>query len=76
MHWLLDRGTTRPANHISLTVLGVGMENLKDATLQNLAAAGNGSYAYIDTLAEAKKVLVDQVDGRAHFPGRATSRCR
>ena len=48
---------------ISLTVLGVGMNNLKDATLQKLAASGNGSYAYIDTLDEAKKVLVDQVNG-------------
>ncbi len=48
---------------VSLTVLGVGMNNLKDATMEKLAAAGAGSYAYIDTLAEAKKVLVDQIDG-------------
>jgi len=50
-------------SHISLTVLGVGMDNLKDATLQKLATSGNGSYAYIDTLDEAKKVLVDQANG-------------
>jgi Ca-activated chloride channel family protein len=50
-------------NGVSLTVLGVGMNNLQDATLQKIAAAGNGSYAYIDTLEEARKVLADQVTG-------------
>lgn len=48
---------------IGLTVLGVGMNNLKDAMLQKVAEAGNGSYAYVDTLAEAKKALVDHVNG-------------
>lgn len=48
---------------ISLTVLGVGMSNLNDASLQKMAEAGNGSYAYIDTLDEAKKVLCDQFSG-------------
>lgn len=50
-------------NNISLTVLGVGMHNLMDARLQKLAIAGNGSYAYIDTIDEARKVLADQVNG-------------
>jgi Ca-activated chloride channel family protein len=50
-------------NGISLTVLGVGMNNLQDATLQTIAAAGNGNYAYVDTLEEARKVLVDQMNG-------------
>ncbi|HET6249541.1 MAG TPA: von Willebrand factor type A domain-containing protein [Tepidisphaeraceae bacterium] len=53
----------RSKKNISLTVLGVGMDNLKDDTLQKLASAGNGSYAYIDTLAEARKVLNDQING-------------
>ncbi|HWE04078.1 MAG TPA: VWA domain-containing protein [Tepidisphaeraceae bacterium] len=48
---------------ISLTVLGVGMNNLQDATLQTIAAAGNGNYAYVDTLEEARKVLADQMNG-------------
>ena len=60
---LLDVVRTKAGTGISLTVLGVGMTNLKDGMLQNLALAGVGSYAYIDTLAEAKKVLVDQVNG-------------
>jgi Ca-activated chloride channel family protein len=50
-------------NNISLTVLGVGMNTLKDANLQQLAMAGNGSYAYIDTFDEARKVLTDQIGG-------------
>ena len=50
-----------------LSVLGFGRGNLNDATMQALAQTGNGMAAYIDTLAEAQKVLVDQVQG-ALFP--------
>jgi secreted protein with Ig-like and vWFA domain len=39
------------------------MGNLKDSTLEKLADKGNGNYAYIDTLAEARKVLVEQMSG-------------
>jgi len=48
---------------VFLSVLGVGMGNYKDATLETLADKGNGNYAYIDTLNEARKVLVDQMNG-------------
>jgi Ca-activated chloride channel family protein len=48
---------------VFLSVLGFGMGNLKDSTLETLADKGNGNYAYIDTLNEARKVLVDQVGG-------------
>lgn len=50
-----------------LSVLGFGRGNLDDATMQALAQAGNGQAAYIDTLNEARKVLVDQLSG-ALFP--------
>jgi Ca-activated chloride channel family protein len=43
---------------VSLSVLGFGMGNLKDSTMEMLADRGNGNYAYVDTLAEARKVLV------------------
>ncbi|WP_299929229.1 VWA domain-containing protein [uncultured Pelagimonas sp.] len=46
-----------------LSVLGFGRGNLDDATMQALAQTGNGMAAYIDTLAEAQKVLVDQLTG-------------
>ncbi len=50
-----------------LSVLGFGRGNLDDATMQALAQNGNGQAAYIDTLSEAQKVLVDQFTG-ALFP--------
>lgn len=48
---------------IFLTVLGLGTGNLKDSSMEQLADAGNGNYAYIDTLMEAKKVLVEEAGG-------------
>jgi Ca-activated chloride channel family protein len=45
---------------VFLTVLGFGEGNLKDATMEKLADKGNGQYAYIDSLAEARKVLVHE----------------
>lgn len=46
---------------IGLTVLGFGMGNYNDALMQHLAQTGNGNAAYIDTLNEARKVLVDEL---------------
>ena len=48
---------------ISLSVLGFGMGNLKDSTMEKLADKGNGNYFYIDSLSEAQKVLVEQAGG-------------
>jgi len=48
---------------IFLTVLGFGMGNLQDAKLETLADRGNGNYAYIDGLAEARKTLVHELGG-------------
>lgn len=48
---------------IFLTVLGFGMGNYKDSTMEKLADKGNGNYAYIDNISEAKKVLVQQFSG-------------
>lgn len=46
---------------IFLTVLGFGEGNIKDNRLEQLADNGNGHYAYIDNILEAKKVLVDEI---------------
>ena len=46
--------------NVFLTVLGFGMGNLKDSTLEKLANHGNGHYAYIDSESEAYKVFVQQ----------------
>ena len=48
---------------IYLTVLGFGTGNLKDSTMEALAQYGNGNYGYVDSKAEANKVLVDEMDG-------------
>ncbi|MBN8420470.1 MAG: von Willebrand factor type A domain-containing protein [Verrucomicrobia bacterium] len=46
---------------VFLSVLGFGSGNLKDRTMETLADKGNGNYAYIDSLSEARKVLVEQM---------------
>lgn len=46
---------------IFLTVLGFGTGNIKDTTMETLADKGNGNYAYIDSILEAKKVLVEEM---------------
>ena len=48
---------------IFLTVLGFGMGNYKDSKMEILADKGNGNYAYIDTILEAQKVLVNEFVG-------------
>ncbi|MEL6793220.1 MAG: von Willebrand factor type A domain-containing protein, partial [Pseudomonadota bacterium] len=52
---------TKRDSGVFLSVLGFGRGNLNDALMQSLAQAGNGQAAYIDTLAEARKALVDEV---------------
>ena len=48
---------------VFLSVLGVGTDNLHDHTMQTLADRGNGNYHYLDSIAEARKVLVEQMTG-------------
>lgn len=48
---------------IFLTVLGYGMGNYKDSKMEVLADKGNGNYAYIDNITEARKVLVNEFGG-------------
>ncbi len=48
---------------IFLTVLGFGTGNIKDNKMEILADKGNGNYAYIDDILEAKKVLVKEMGG-------------
>ena len=57
---LVDLVEKRRKTGVFLSVLGFGMGNLKDARMEKLAQAGNGNYAYIDSVAEARKVLVEE----------------
>jgi Ca-activated chloride channel family protein len=60
---LIDLIEEKAADGSFLSVLGFGMGNYKDSTLEKLADKGNGNYAYIDTKREAEKVLVEQIGG-------------
>jgi len=48
---------------VFLTILGFGMGNLKDSRLEKLSNKGNGVYGYIDNEREARKYMIDQVQG-------------
>lgn len=63
---LLGMIEQRRQSGISLTTLGFGMGNFNDHLMEQLADAGNGNYAYIDTLSEANKVLVEEMSSTLH----------
>ena len=53
--------TEKKESGIYLSVLGFGTDNLKDNKLEALADNGNGNYAFIDSVYEAKRVLVQEM---------------
>ena len=59
---LLDLIERERESGVFLSVLGVGSGNLKDATMEMLADRGNGHYAYLDSLQEARRVLIREGD--------------
>jgi secreted protein with Ig-like and vWFA domain/anti-sigma factor RsiW len=50
-------------SRVFLSVMGVGEDNLKDATMELLADRGNGHYAYLDGIDETRKVFLEQMSG-------------
>ncbi len=60
---LLALVKARAQEGVYLSVLGLGTGNLKDGMMEALSNNGNGNYSYLDTLDEAKRVLVDNVAG-------------
>lgn len=58
------------ASGVALTVLGFGSGNYNDALMQELAQIGDGNAAYIDTLNEARKVLVEEIGGTLNIIAR------
>lgn len=58
---LVDMAERQRSTGVELTTLGFGTGNYNDQLMERLADAGNGNYAYIDTLSEARKVLVSQL---------------
>ena len=53
--------TEKKESGVFLSVLGFGTGNMKDNKMETLADRGNGNYVHIDSLSEAKKVLVEQM---------------
>ncbi len=60
---LVDLIQDKAKGGVQLTVLGFGMGNFKDATMEQLADKGNGNYGYVDTMREARKLLVEEMTG-------------
>ncbi|HKS54915.1 MAG TPA: VWA domain-containing protein [Steroidobacteraceae bacterium] len=58
---LVDMAERQRTGGVALTTLGFGTGNYNDQLLERLADAGNGNYAYVDTLNEARKVLVSEL---------------
>ena len=58
---LIDLIKRQRQRGIALTTLGFGQGNYNDTLMEQLADQGNGNYAYIDTINEARKVLVDEM---------------
>jgi Ca-activated chloride channel family protein len=56
---LVDLVEKKAKGGVYLTALGFGMDNLRDSMLVQLADRGNGNYGHVDSLAEARKVLVE-----------------
>ena len=55
---------------ITLTTIGFGMGNFNDILMEQLANKGNGSYAYVDSLGEAKRIFVENLTGTLQVIGR------
>jgi Ca-activated chloride channel family protein len=60
---ILARVRAEAARGIELTTLGFGMGNYNDVLMERLADDGDGRYAYLDTLEEARRVLVEELTG-------------
>lgn len=60
---ILERIGKEARKGIELTTLGFGMGNYNDVLMEQLADKGDGRYAYLDTLEEARRVLVEELEG-------------
>lgn len=58
---LIDMAERERSTGVALTTLGFGTGNYNDELIERLADAGDGNYAYIDNLSEARKVLVSEL---------------
>jgi Ca-activated chloride channel family protein len=59
---ILERIRTEARDGIQLTTLGFGMGNYNDVLMEQLANDGDGMYAYVDTIEEAQRLFVDELN--------------
>ena len=62
----------KSSSGVYLSVLGVGMLNTNDSTMETLANNGNGNYAYLDSIFEAKRALVQELGGLLYAVAKDT----
>lgn len=67
---LLSHVADAATRGVTISTLGVGVENYDDVLLEQLADRGNGNYVYIDRLAEAERVLVRNLSGTLQVVAR------
>jgi Ca-activated chloride channel family protein len=67
---ILDTIRKHVARGVTLSTIGFGMGNYNDVLMERLADQGNGHYAYVDTLDEARRVLVDELTGTLQLAAR------
>jgi len=60
---ILERIGEEAQTGIALTTVGFGMGNYNDVLMEQLADRGDGAYAYVDTLLEAKRIFVENLTG-------------
>ena len=60
---ILKEIRTHVKRGITLSTVGFGMGNYNDILMEKLANAGNGNYAYVDTLSEARRIFVEDLTG-------------
>lgn len=60
---ILDEIRGHVEEGVTMTTIGFGMDNYNDTLMEQLADDGNGFYAYVDDMREAKRLFVDQITG-------------
>jgi Ca-activated chloride channel family protein len=60
---ILDEIRGHVQEGVTMTTIGFGMDNYNDTLMEQLADNGNGFYAYVDDMREAKRLFIDQITG-------------
>ena len=69
---ILDQVAGYVDEGITLSTIGFGMGNYNDVLMERLANDGNGNYAYVDTLSQAKRIFVDNLTGMLQVIAKET----